>query len=168
MSEPRRHPNVINQADVPVMPMEKGRHRVKMRQLGRPAGAQMLGANVTEVAPHSVAFPFHYHCATEEALYVLHGRGLARLGDQEVRIGAGDWISFPPGPALPHQMINDTDLPLVFLCVSASAVKVDVVGYPDSHKVAATAGSFEQPIHRWVSRLGDTVDYWLDEPAATE
>jgi uncharacterized cupin superfamily protein len=63
-------------------------------------------------------------------------------------------------------MINDGALPLVYLCVSASAQKVDVVAYPDSKKVAATAGSFDKPIHRWISRQGESVDYWEGEPDA--
>ena len=148
------------------MPMEKGRHRITMRQLGRPAGASTLGGNVSEVAPHSVSFPFHYHCATEEAVYVISGSGLARIGEQRVRVRAGDWISYPPGPEHAHQMINDTDEPLVYLAISALPVKVDVVGYPDSKKVAASAGTFDKPIHRFIARQGESLDYWLDEPEA--
>jgi len=166
MAETPRHPNIVNCADVSAMEMSKGKHRVKMRRLGARAGGQMLGATHTEVAPHSVSFPFHYHCATEEAIYVLSGSGLVRIGDAKVRIGPGDWIALPPGPEHPHQMINDTDEPLVYVCVSALAQKVDVVGYPDSKKVAATAGTFEKPIHRWISKQGESLDYWADEPDA--
>jgi uncharacterized cupin superfamily protein len=164
MSEARRHPNVINRDEAPVMPMEKGKHRVKMQQLGRGAGASTLGGNVSEVAPHSVSFPFHYHCAAEEALFIISGSGVARIGDQRVPVRAGDWISYPPGPDHAHQMINDTDEPLVYLAISALPVKVDVVGYPDSKKVAATAGTFEKAIHRFIARQGESLDYWLDEP----
>jgi uncharacterized cupin superfamily protein len=162
----RRHPNVVNRDEVPEMPMEKGKHRTKMRRLGAPAGSQMLGANLIEVAPGSVSFPFHYHCATEEAIYVLRGTGVARLGDQRVSVREGDWIAYPVGPEHAHQMINEGAEPLVYLCVSASPQKVDVVGYPDSKKVAATAGTFEKPIHRWISRQGETIDYWESEPNA--
>jgi uncharacterized cupin superfamily protein len=63
-------------------------------------------------------------------------------------------------------MINDGASPLVYLCVSASAQKVDIVSYPDSKKVAATAGSFDKPLHRWISRQGESVDYWEGEPDA--
>jgi len=41
-------------------------------------------------------------------------------------------------------MINEGTEPLVYLCISASAQKVDVVAYPDSKKVAASAGTFEK------------------------
>lgn len=152
------------------MPMERGKHRMKLRRLGAPAGGQMLGANLTEVAPKSVSFPFHYHCATEEALYVLRGHGIARIGDARVAVGPGDYVAFPGGPAHAHQMINEGDEPLVYLCLSASpatgAQRVDVVGYPDSKKVAATAGTFEKPLHRWISKEGESLDYWADEPDA--
>ena len=69
MTTDRRHPNVINRDEVKPFPMEKGKHRVKMQRLGQPAGGQLLGGNLTELAPGSVSFPFHYHCATEEAIY---------------------------------------------------------------------------------------------------
>src|SRR5688572_31784648 len=125
MPEPRRHANVVNHEEAQVMPIEKGKHRVKVRQLSRAAGGAVIGGNVTELAPRSVSFPFHYHCATEEAIYVLSGSGLARIGEQRVRVRPGDWIAYPVGPDHAHQMINDTDEPLTYLCVSASVVKVD-------------------------------------------
>ncbi len=148
------------------MPMEKGKHRMKLRRLGAATGAQMRGASLTEVQPGSVSFPMHYHCATEEAIYVLRGSGVARIGEQRVPVREGDFIAFPVGPDHPHQMINEGAEPLVYLCVSASAQKVDVVGYPDSKKVAATAGTFDKPILRWISRQGESLDYWEGEPDA--
>ena len=163
----QRHPNVINQDEVPAVPMEKGKHRMQLRRLGTKTGAQMLGATLTEVAPHSVSFPFHYHCATEEALYVIRGKGIARLGDQRVEIREGDFVALPVGAEHPHQMINESDEPLVYLCFSASVHKVDVVGYPDSNKVAAAAGTFDKPIHRFITRMGESLDYWDGEPNAT-
>jgi uncharacterized cupin superfamily protein len=166
MSQTRRHPNVVNRDEVQPMPMNKGKHQMLLRRLGASAGSQMLGANLTEVAPGAVSFPFHYHCATEEALYVISGSGTARIGAQRVAVRAGDWVGFPAGPEHPHQMINDGAEPLIYLCVSASVQKVDVVGYPDSKKVAASAGTFDKPIHRWISREGESVDYWDGEPDA--
>lgn len=139
-----------------------------IRRLGAAAGGSMIGANLIELTPRSVSFPFHYHCATEEAIYVLAGRGIARLGEARMEVGPGDWIAFPVGPEYAHQMINDSDEPLRYLCVSAAAQKVDIVGYPDSKKVAGTAGTFDKPLHRWISRVGESLDYWLDEPDAQD
>jgi len=167
MEQNRRHPNVVNREDVPVMPMQKGKHQMQLRRLGGAAGGNMLGANLTEVAPGGVSFPFHYHCATEEALYVISGTGTARIDDARVAVKPGDYIAFPVGPEHAHQMINDGKEPLVYLTLSASVQKVDVVGYPDSKKLAATAGTFEKPIHRWISRQGESLDYWEGEPDAS-
>jgi uncharacterized cupin superfamily protein len=166
MSAARRHPNVVRKDEVSSMSIEKGRHRLQVTRLAGPAGGNMLGANLTEVAPGSVSFPFHYHCATEEGIFIVSGSGLARIGDQQVAVSAGDWISYPVGPGHAHQMINNTSESLLYLCVSAAAQKVDVVGYPDSNKVAATAGTFEQPVHRFISRQGESLDYWDGEPEA--
>jgi uncharacterized cupin superfamily protein len=166
MSQARRHPNVVNRDEVQPMPISKGKHQMLLRRLGAPAGGKMLGANLTEVAPGAVSFPFHYHCATEEGLYVISGSGTARLGAERVAVRTGDWVAFPAGPEHPHQMINDGAEPLIYLTVSASAQPVDILGYPDSKKLAASAGAFEKPIHRWISREGETVDYWEGEPDA--
>ena len=163
----RRHPNVINRDEVQPTPMSKGKHQLQLQRLGSPAGGQTLGAMLTEVAPGAVSFPFHYHCATEEGLFILRGSGEARIGEARVAVREGDWIAFPPGPEHPHQMINTGQEPLVYLCVSANPVKVDVVAYPDSKKVGAAAGTFDKPIQRWISRQGETVDYWDGEPSAS-
>jgi uncharacterized cupin superfamily protein len=165
-AQARRHANVVNCDEVNPGAMEKGKHRLKMRRVGAAAGGQMLGATVVELAPGSISFPFHYHCATEEAIYVLSGEGVARIGGERIPVRAGDWIAMPPGPAHAHQMINESDAAVTYLCVSAAVQKVDVVGYPDSHKVAATAGTWEKPIHRWISREGESLDYWEGEPDA--
>ena len=96
----------------------------------------------------------------------MSGSGTARIGAERVAVRAGDWVAFPAGPEHPHQMINDGAEPLVYLTVSASVQKVDIVGYPDSKKVAATAGTFEKPSIAAISRDGESVDYWDGEPNA--
>ena len=67
-----RHPNVRNADEVEAREMIKGRHNMRLRQLGKPAGSLALGATLTEVAPGAVSFPRHAHHANEEAIYVLH------------------------------------------------------------------------------------------------
>ena len=98
---------------------------------------------------------------------MISGTGIARIGDQRIPVRAGDWIAFPPGPDHPHQMINEASEPLTYLCMSAVMQKVDIVCYPDSNKVAATAGTFDKPIQRWISRVGESLDYWDGEPGAS-
>jgi uncharacterized cupin superfamily protein len=162
----RRHPNVVNVDEVEATELKKGKHEARMRRLGAQAGNAQIGATLTELPPGAVSFPFHYHCANEEAIYVVSGTGTARIGDARIAVRAGDWIAMPVGPDHAHQMINDGNVPLVYLCVS-TLHKVEVVGYPDSRKVAAAAGpSREKPWIRQIVREGETLDYWDSEPAA--
>jgi uncharacterized cupin superfamily protein len=160
----RRHPNVINRDEVEPTDIKKGKHHVIARRLGASAGNSQLGATLTELPPGAISYPFHYHCAKEEAIYVLSGHGTARIGEARVPVRTGDWLAFPVGPEHAHQMINDGDEPLVYLCLSTGQM-CEVVGYPDSNKVGFAAGtSFQQTWLRQLVRAGETLDYWDGEP----
>src|SRR3984893_6489074 len=128
-----RHQNVRNADEVEAREMIKGRHNMRLRQLGKPAGSRALGATLTEVAPGAVSFPRHAHHANEEAIYVLSGSGEARIGEERVAVRPGDWIALPAGPAHAHQMVNSATEPLVYLCVSTMH-GVEIVEYPDWEK----------------------------------
>jgi uncharacterized cupin superfamily protein len=162
----RRHPNVVHHDEVKPYSIDKGKHRMEGRILGVDAGSQQLGATLTTVPPGAISFPFHYHCANEEAIFVVSGTGTARIGDARVAVRAGDWIAHPIGPTHAHQMINDGTEPLVYLCVS-TRLKTEVVGYPDSNKVGVRAGeSFDEPWIREILRPGASLDYFDGEPNA--
>ena len=63
-------------------------------------------------------------------------------------------------------MINDGDVPLVYLAISNTTLG-DVVGYPDSKKIAAAAGpSFQSLWIRQINKAGDSLAYWDGEPDA--
>src|SRR5690349_13737283 len=149
MSE-RRHPNIVNKDEVEPTVMTKGKHHASMRRFGPHAGNLQLGASLTELPPGAISFPHHYHCANEESIYVISGTGTARIGDARVPVRAGDWIAYPVGPAHPHQMINDGTAPLVYLTLSTMH-KCEVVGYPDSNKMAALA--FEVADKPWIRQI---------------
>src|SRR5215813_5044070 len=104
-----RHENVRNADEVEVREMIKGRHNMRLRQLGKSAGSIALGATLTEVAPGGISFPRHAHYVNEEAIYVLSGSGEARIGDARVPVRPGDWIALPTGPDHAHQMVNVSD-----------------------------------------------------------
>ena len=162
----RRHPNVVNRDEVEATEMKKGKHQTITRRFGPLAGNQQLGCTLTEIPPGAISYPFHYHCANEEAIYILSGTGTARLGDQRVSVRAGDWIAHPVGPTNAHQMINDGTEPLVYLALSTSH-KAEIVGYPDSKKIGIAAA--EAPGKLWMRQLvkqGESLDYWDGEPDA--
>jgi len=167
MTTERRHPNVVNQDELETTELKKGKHQGKMRRFGPPSGSQQLGASLMELPPGAISFPYHFHCMNEEAIFIVSGKGTARINDARVAVRAGDWIAHPVGPEHAHQMINDSSEPLVYLMIS-TAHKCEVVGYPDSKKVGAMAGERDKPWIRQLVRAGETLDYWDGEPDAKD
>ena len=56
-----RHPNIRNADELEIREMIKGRHNMRLRQLGKPAGSRALGATLTEVAPGAISFTGAFH-----------------------------------------------------------------------------------------------------------
>lgn len=164
MTDTRRHPNVINLAEIsPQAGMSHGeRFGFSARRLGPLVGARQLGCSWYEVPPGKTAFPFHFHCANEEAMYVLEGEGTLRVGDGRVPVRAGDYIAMPVGPEGAHQLINTGDAPLRYLCISTMH-PVEVAGYPDSDKVGAMAMKDGALVMRKIFPGGATTDYFSGE-----
>jgi uncharacterized cupin superfamily protein len=61
-------------------------------------GAEKLGCSLFEVAPGKRAWPFHYHFANEEALYILEGSATLRLGAEEFQLSQGYFVALRSGP----------------------------------------------------------------------
>ncbi len=60
---------------------------------------------------------------TSEAYYILEGNGVMHIGDEQVEVGAGDFIDIPPGAV---QWIENTGQGnLVFLCIVDPAWRKD-------------------------------------------
>lgn len=165
--EQRRHPNVINVGEVEATPRAKGtRFACLDRQLGDHTGARGLGCSWYEVPPGKVAWPFHYHTANEESLYVLEGTGTLRIGGEQVAVGPGDYVAFPVGPEHAHQLLNSGTTPLRYLCFSTMH-PVEICGYPDSDKIGASARKPDRSgamVRVMLRGASGKVDYWDGEP----
>lgn len=163
MSE-RRHPHVVHHQEVEPTEQAHGKFALRHRALAQAVGGRGIGCGMVEIPPGKAAWPFHYHCANEEAMYVLSGSGVARIGDARIAIGPGDYLAFPPGPATPHQTINTGAEPLVYLVLS-TMLTTEVVGYPDSKKIGALAATVgpdgvRRPLLRALFREETQVSYY--------
>src|SRR5579859_3715110 len=167
MSE-KRHPCVLNVADAPARSAEKGRRfGFQSKNLGQATGGVGIGASWYEVQPGRAAFPAHFHCATEEAIFVLEGEGTLRIGSEKVLVRSGDYVTFPVGPDHAHQLLNTGTTPLRYLCLSTRP-QADVVGYPDSKKVGAVGvpGGWKFPQPAWIRvicKADSAIDYYEGE-----
>jgi uncharacterized cupin superfamily protein len=142
MSGFRRHPQVVNVEEVAPREEKTGDFVFRTRRLGFQAGGRALGCSHYELEPGKTTFPFHYHSAIEEALYILEGTGTVRIGKESVEVRPGDYIHFPPGPEHAHALTAGPGGPLRYLALSSPAAPttLDIVGYPDSKKIAFVAG----------------------------
>jgi len=159
---------IIHVEQLPWIELSHGhRFRVQRKQLGAAAGNEKLGCSLYEVPPGCRSWPYHYHYANEEAIYVLEGRGTLRMAGEEIAIASGDYIAFPAGESSAHQMINTSEAPLRYLCFS-TMIEPDITAYPDSNKIgvfagAAPGGSKEQRTLNAYFPTDANTDYWQGE-----
>lgn len=159
--------NIINVNDLEWQTSEHGQFAYEDKQLAEAAGGEKLGASLYRLMPGKKAFPYHFHYANEEAVFVLEGSGTLRRNDEMVPVTKGDYIAMLVGEDHAHQIINTSDQPLVLLCFS-TMIHPDVVEYPDSGKVGVTAGIApggdpEKILLRARFRKKDQVDYFEGE-----
>jgi uncharacterized cupin superfamily protein len=129
----QRHRHVTNVKEVEPRIVDKGRFALSGKRLGPASGAKSLGCSWYEVPAGKTAIPQHYHCANEEGVFILEGQAEARIGQETVSVGPGDYIAYPPGPESAHSLTNTGQGPLRYLCIS-TMLATEVVGYPDSKK----------------------------------
>ena len=98
------------------------------RSLTDRLGLSDLGVHLVRVEPGHDSTQFHFHHQDEEFLYILEGTGIAELGDEQVRVGAGDFLAFAKH-SLPHNLHNDSDADLVYL-MGGTRSDIDICDYP--------------------------------------
>jgi Uncharacterized conserved protein, contains double-stranded beta-helix domain len=159
---------ILNLDEVPLEPWRHGEHfQARLGAIGRRIGARKLGYRLVVLPPGKAAWPFHAHYVNEEMFLVLEGRGRLRLGDETYPLRAGDIIAVPPGPGTPHQIFNDSDADLKYLCVSTME-EPDIVEMPDSGKIGILAGSppggnkAQRTLTLYLPKTS-AVDYWEGE-----
>ncbi len=145
----------------------KNRLLFQRKALAQATGGKQLGASLYEVPPGERLWTYHYHCANEEAFYILEGTGVVRLPDGEYPIRQGDFLSFLRGPEGAHLVTAGPDAPLRLLVIS-TMIDPEINGYPDSDKVAVFAGSApgadrsRRTLDLYL-RTDQPVDYWYGE-----
>lgn len=169
--ESRRHAHVVNIDELEWQPGSEGERFASARKrLAAAAGGAQIGCTLFEVPPGKRAFPFHSHSSNEESIYILEGAGTLRLGADQVKVRAGDYITMPAELELAHQLINSGAAPLRYLCFSTMKLP-EIVRYPDSGKLgmmtAAQGAPKDWPDFRGRAFLllkeGASLDYYDGE-----
>jgi uncharacterized cupin superfamily protein len=156
----------VNEADLDWTESENGETHFRRKKLAAAADGDALGASLYELPPEASSWPYHYHTANAEAIYVLDGTGTLRTPDGEIQVEPGTYCAFPASADGAHRLHNDGDDPLRYLAVSTMQ-DPGVTVYPDLAKIGVYAGSppggeDDRDISGYYRR-DDDVDYWVDE-----
>jgi uncharacterized cupin superfamily protein len=144
---------------------------VRRKQLGEATDGEQIGCSLYELPAGKRSWPYHYHTANEEALFVLAGAGSLRVDDKMVDLTEGDYVTFPADKSGGHRVINDSEDTLRYLMVSTMA-EPEITVYPDSEKFGVYVGSppggrQERTLEGYYEQDA-TVDYWENEPQSSE
>jgi uncharacterized cupin superfamily protein len=85
--------------------------------------------NLLRVPPGRESFVADTHTADEEWIFVLAGRGLAPIGDEELEVGAGDFMGLKT-PSVAHPLRNPFTEDLVYLC-GGEIRSAEISDHPD-------------------------------------
>lgn len=129
-----------NESDLDWTEYDEGDATFRRKRLSAPTDASKLGCSLYELPPGERAWPYHYHTANEEAMYVLAGSGKVRRPDGMDAVAAGEYLAFPADERGGHRVINDSDETLRYLAISTMN-EPDVTVYPDSEKFGVFVGS---------------------------
>lgn len=129
---------LIKADDIKAMPQVRHAHQFNdkairyVRTLSTEAGLERIGVHVVRLETGCYSTEFHFHDADEEFIYILEGRGTARIGSDTFDVGAGDFMGFS-APSLPHSLYNPHKNDLVYL-MGGERNYPDVVHYPDINR----------------------------------
>lgn len=115
------------------------RSEITGTHMSRLAGLQRVGVSKVMVPPGKESFIYHSHELEEEWIYILEGKGIARIDEQEYEVTAGDFMGFP-APGVAHHLRNPFDENLVYL-MGGESREVEIADFPDIGKRMVRRGS---------------------------
>jgi uncharacterized cupin superfamily protein len=101
-------------------------------QLARMVGLKRTGVSLARIPPGKESFVYHSHQTEEEWIYILSGRGTARIDGVDYEVGAGDFMGFPT-PSVAHHLTNTSTADLVYL-MGGEHHETEVADFPDLGK----------------------------------
>ncbi len=131
----------LSAEDIAALPERRHQHQFnsnairQTRSIGDLLGLQRLGVHMVRLEPGHDSTTYHYHEADEEFIFILEGRGIAHIGNEEREVGPGDFMAFT-APSAAHALRNpdDSTQDLVYL-MGGERNLPDIVHYPELDRV---------------------------------
>jgi len=102
--------------------------------LHKQANAKNIVFDIRKLPPGEYSFPYHYHRAAEEVMYIISGSMKLRSTRGIQVISEGEVVHFETGENGAHQFFNHTKDLCTYFDVRVS-LGIDIVVYPDSDKL---------------------------------
>ncbi len=155
----------VNESAIDWKEYEREETMFRRKELSSAVDADDLGCSLYELPPGRRSWPYHYHTANEEAIYVLAGDGQLRTEEGLEPLSAGDFVTLPADESGGHRLVNDGEEPLRYLAISTMN-EPDVTIYPDMEKFGVFVGSppggrDERSFHGYYD-IDDETTYWDD------
>ena len=97
-------------------------------QMSRLVGLKRSGVSLAKIPPGKESFIYHSHVREEEWIYIISGRGIAEIDDEEFEVSAGDFMGFST-PSVAHHLRNPFDEELVYL-MGGENLDVEIADFP--------------------------------------
>jgi uncharacterized cupin superfamily protein len=120
------------------------------KKVAEAAGLTELGARHVVLEPGAWSSQRHWHEGEDELLVMLTGRAVLVEDDGEMDLGPGDIAAWPKGVRNGHHLINRSDEPCSFVCVSAG--REESGAYSDIDMMWTADGRF---VHKDGTPYGD-------------
>lgn len=111
---------------------------IYLRSLSALVGLQRLILSVGRVPPGKESFIYHAHHHEEEFVFILSGRGIAEIQDEEFEVAAGDFLGFPAA-SVAHHLRNPFETDLVYL-MGGERQAMEIGDFPRLNKRAIRDG----------------------------
>lgn len=138
MTKQNSIPHLLKASDIEAMQEKVKVHELNpqavrhTKSLSDAVGMMQLGIHLVRVEPGKETTQFHFHHREEEFIYIISGKGIAEIGEEQFEVEAGDFMGFT-APSLPHCMKNPFEVDLVYL-MGGERRSSDVCDYPRLQK----------------------------------
>ena len=109
------------------------------------AGLKRSGVSLVRIPPGKESFAYHLHHREEEWIFVLSGKGVARIDGEDYELNVGDFVAFPT-PSVAHNTSNPFDEDLVYL-MGGESRRYEIADFPELDKRMVRTGD-ELAIYR--------------------
>jgi uncharacterized cupin superfamily protein len=99
------------------------------RSLSNLTGLEALGVHLVTLTQGHFSTEYHRHHEDEEFIYILSGRGLARIGEHQHDVAPGDFMGFNTRSEA-HSLYNPNPEDLIYL-MGGTRCAIDICDYPD-------------------------------------